>query len=95
MHVEPTGRCTLSDLLVGTGKAGGLVCKCGGLVCGGEMNMHRGESADGIDGCSAIEEEDDGDEWLKVVGTCAQADGKSSHMHVKIALEEAKTKKFF
>lgn len=95
MHIEPTGRCTLSDLLVGTGKAGGLVCKCSGLICGGEMNMHRGASADGTDGCGAIEEEDDGDEWMKDVVTCARANCKPDHTHVRIALEETKTKKFF
>ena len=94
MHIEPTGRCTLSDLLVGTGKAGGLVCKCGGLECGGEMNQHRDVSADGVDGCGGIEE-DDGDEWLKDVVTCAQTGCKPGHVHVKCALEETKSKRFF
>lgn len=96
MHIEPMGRCTLSDLLVGTGKAGGLVCKCGGLVCGGEMNKHRDENADGADECGATaEEDDDGDLWLKDIVTCARADCKPSHTHIKIALEETKTKRFF
>jgi len=94
MHIEPTGRYTLSDLLVGTGKAGGLVCKCGGLVCGGEMNKHRVEGADGADGCGATTEEDDGDEWLKDIVTCARTDCKPGHTHVRIALEETK-KRFF
>jgi hypothetical protein len=95
MHIEPTGRCTLSDLLIGTGKAGGLVCQCGGLVCGGEMNKHRDEPGSGVNACGGTEEEDDGDEWLKDVPTCAQTECKPNHTHVKIALEETKTKKFF
>ena len=96
MHIEPTGRFTLSDLLVGTGKAGGLVCKCGGLLCGGEMNKHRDEVANGADGCgAATEEEDDGDQWLKDIVTCARKDCKPGHTHIKIALEETKTKRFF
>ena len=95
MHIEPTGRCTLSDVLVGTGKADGLVCKCGGLECGGEMNKHRDEAAGDADGCGGIEEEDDGDEWLKTVPTCAQAGCKPDHTHVKIHLEETKAKRFF
>jgi serine/threonine protein kinase len=95
MHIEPTGRYTLSDLLVGTGKAGGLVCKCGGLVCGGEMNNHRVETADGADGCGATAEEDNGDQWLKDIPTCARTDCKPGHTHVRIALEDTKTKRFF
>ena len=35
MHIEPTGRCILSDLLVGAGEADGLICKCGVDGCGG------------------------------------------------------------
>ena len=95
MHIEPTGRCTLSDLLVGTGKAGGLVCKCGGLECGGEMNNHRDDTADGVGECGAVAGEDDGDQWLKDIVTCARTDCKPSHTHIRIALEETKTKRFF
>lgn len=29
LHVEPKGRCTLTDLLMGKGKAGRLLCGCG------------------------------------------------------------------
>ncbi|KAF9519901.1 hypothetical protein BS47DRAFT_1336624 [Hydnum rufescens UP504] len=38
MHIEPSARCTLSDLLHGTGKSSGLVCGCGGIKCGGGLN---------------------------------------------------------
>lgn len=95
MHIEATGRCTLSDLLVGTGKASGLVCKCGGLVCGGEMNRHQDEATGAADGCSAAAGEDDGDEWLKNIVTCARTDCKPDHTHVRIANDETKTRRFF
>ena len=98
MHIEPTGRCTLSDLLVGTGKVDVLMCKRGGVLCGGEVNKHRDEAAgaaDGADGCGGIEEEDDGDEWLKAVPTCARTECEPDHTHVKIPLEETKAKRFF
>lgn len=88
MHVEPTGRCTLSDLLVGTGKSKGLVCKCGGEVCGGDLNKHKDSEE-----CVPVEEEDDGNEWVKGIVPCSQAGCSPDHAHVKPPIEEKK--KFF
>jgi serine/threonine protein kinase len=85
MHVEPTGRCTLSDLLVGTGKSKGLVCKCGGDICGGDLNKHKD--------CDPVEEEDDGDDWVKAIVPCSVAGSTPDHYHTKPQLEEKK--KFF
>jgi serine/threonine protein kinase len=94
MHVEPYGRCTLSDLLVGSGKSKGLVCKCGGAVCGGDMNKNHSPSAMiGDDGCELVEEEDDGDDWIKSITPCSVAGCTPDHTHVKPHVEEKK--KFF
>lgn len=93
MHVEPYGRCTLSDLLVGTGKSKGLVCKCGGAVCGGDMNKNHSPSALGEDDCGLVEEEDDGDDWIKGIVPCSVTGCKPDHTHVKPQVEEKK--KFF
>lgn len=91
MHVEPYGRCTLSDLLVGTGKSKGLVCKCGGAVCGGDMNKNHSPSAMvGDDGCELVEEEDDGDDWIKSIAPCSVAGCTPDHTHVKPHVEEKK-----
>jgi len=88
MHVESTGRCTLSDLLVGTGKSKGLVCKCGGDICGGDLNKHKD-----ADECGLVEEEDDGDEWVKAIVPCSAAGCMPDHYHTKPHVEEKK--KFF
>jgi hypothetical protein len=88
MHVEPTGRCTLSDLLVGTGKSKGLVCKCGGDICGGDLNKHKDAGE-----CDLVEEEDDGDEWVKAIVPCSAAGCTPDHYHTKPHVEEKK--KFF
>jgi serine/threonine protein kinase len=91
MHVEPHGRCTLSDLLVGTGKSKGLKCKCGGDLCGGVMNKHHSPSAEyGDDGCELVVEEDDGDEWIKGISPCSIPGVTPDHTHVKPAIEEKK-----
>lgn len=92
MHIEPTGRTTLSDLLVGKGKAGGLVCKCGGAVCGGDLNRHATEHED--DGCGPIEEEDEGDDWLKSIVPCS-AGCAPDHSHIKVTVDEKPSKKKF
>lgn len=91
MHVEPYGRCTLSDLLIGTGKSKGLVCKCGGSICGGDLNRHHSPSED--DGCEVVELEDDGDDWVKNIITCSQPGVHPDHSHVQPPSEEKK--KFF
>ena len=58
MHIEPTGRCTLSDLLFGAGEAEGLICKCGVDGCGGiEDEGDVDEWLKGVSTCARTEYE--------------------------------------
>jgi len=43
--------------------------------------------------CEVVEEEDEGDDWLKSVIPCSQPDHSPDHWHVKPQIEEKK--KFF
>lgn len=106
MHVEPKGRCTLSDLLHGRGKgkSHGLRCLCNGEECGGGLNTppaeedEDGDEDGGNDEGTAEEESDDGDAWLKSIETCSAytALGKPSpHEHCKIPIDEKQGKKRF
>lgn len=104
MHVEPSGRCTLSDLLRGRGKGkvDGLRCLCGGETCGGGLNTppHEKTEYDGTDEEGSVEDEegDDGDEWLKGIETCSAyaALGKPApHEHCKVPIDEKQGKKRF
>ena len=98
LSVEPSIRCTLSDLLKGRGNDA-LVCRCGGVECGGGMNTPPGTHspprglAEGLEGA----EWDTGDEWLKGISCCSHFGGAHTvHSHVKIeAGSEEKTKKRF
>ncbi|GJJ12055.1 hypothetical protein Clacol_006296 [Clathrus columnatus] len=107
MHVEPSGRCTLSDLLRGRGKGkmDGLRCLCGGEKCGGGLNTPpcgevKDEDHDSGDGEEEEEDEeeenDEGDEWLKNIETCSAhaAAGKPlPHEHCKGIIEEKQGKR--
>ena len=89
MHVEPETRCTLSDLLRGTGKGDGLVCRCGGEKCGGGLNTPPGEEE---------HEEtygDEGDEWLRGIVPCSVPGRKPDHTHIKVVVDEKQHKKRF
>jgi len=87
MHIEPSARCTLSDLLHGTGKSSGLVCGCGGIKCGGGLNTPPSdEVAEGDD-------EDVGDEWLKNIRPCSL--GVPEHSHTTAMVEEKQHKRKF
>ncbi|KAG8861148.1 serine/threonine protein kinase [Tulasnella sp. 330] len=98
MFIEPSARCTISDLLSGTGKKGGLMCRCGGKECGGGLNTppsepKEDEDEDEDDGeCDT----DDGDVWLKSIIPCSHG-GQSSpvHTHIKVAVDEKAAKKRF
>lgn len=95
MYIEPGGRCTLSDLLHGHGKGGGLVCRCGGAECGGGLNTppdddehyYAGDEDDGLQGP---------DEWLCNIVCCSHpgADRKH-HSHIQVMTDEKATKKRF
>ncbi|KZT44059.1 Pkinase-domain-containing protein [Sistotremastrum suecicum HHB10207 ss-3] len=65
MYIEPSGRCTLSDLLRGRGKLTGLLCGCEGKGSNGLNTPPRKHGDFCRDHDCAEGEEDDGDEWLK------------------------------
>ena len=89
LHVEPTGRCTLTDLLKGKGKASGLLCGC--------------RSLGGVDvpavACSDCEDHDcdpdDGDEWVKNIMCCSQDGVKPDHEHIKVDVNKTHSKRKF
>ncbi|KAG8936570.1 serine/threonine protein kinase [Tulasnella sp. 418] len=93
MYIEPSARWTISDLLKGKGKAGGLVCQCGGAECGGGLNTPPGEEEK--EGDDDEEEEDDGDSWLKNIVPCSRAGVSPTHVHMKVAVEEKPSKRRF
>jgi serine/threonine protein kinase len=93
LYIEPSSRCTLTDLLKGKGKVSGLLCGC-----------HVDRSKSGIDtppGSHCVdhgecdpEDEDNGDEWLTGVVPCSTSPS-CSHAHTKGLLDEKQKKKFF
>ncbi|CED82557.1 pkinase-domain-containing protein [Phaffia rhodozyma] len=87
MTIEPTARCTLADLLRGTGNDA-LVCQCEGVECGGGMNTPPNEAV-------TPDDSDEGDEWIKGITCCSHFPiGHSmDHTHAKIEVEEGATKK--
>lgn len=97
LAVEPTLRCTLSELLRGTGNRDGLHCECGAEDCGGPMQTPRV--------WAKLEEEgyfggqDHGDEWMKNIECCSHPNANRNspnwHTHIKVQQEETKKKKFF
>jgi len=91
LFVEPTARCTLTDLLKGKGKTSGLLCGCHGHGSNGVDTPPGGHCED--HDCDP-EEEDDGDEWLKSIVTCSDAQ-PSNHVHIKVAVDEKQQKRRF
>ncbi|KAG7452599.1 Pkinase-domain-containing protein [Guyanagaster necrorhizus] len=85
LFVEPSARCTLTDLLKGRGKGSRLLCGCE-PVFGGEVDCvdHDGE-------------EDEGDEWLKSILPCSDMERgeKADHIHVKVTVDEKQGKRRF
>lgn len=94
LFVEPSARCTLTDLLKGKGKVSGLLCGCHG---------HEGATSNGVDAppgghcedhdCDP-EEEDDGDEWLKSIVPCSSG-VPPQHVHIKVAVDHKHKRRFF
>lgn len=103
LFVEPSSRCTFTDLLKGKGKASGLLCGC-------KVDPHSGRRtpapSSGIetppgghcvdhDDCDP-EDEDDGDDWLKNIKSCSQSGVEPCHVHIKVPVDEKQgRKKFF
>jgi serine/threonine protein kinase len=92
LAVEPTIRCTLSDLLKGRGHDDQM-CPCGSSDCGGNISVPPAE----LTGVS-LDEEDNGDEWIQNIECCshARANGKKvTHSHITVAEEKPMKKKLF
>ena len=91
LFVEPTGRCTLSDLLKGKGKMSDLLCGCGAASARAKPGV-----VPGIVECADHnwdpEEEDDGDQWLKGIKPCS-AHVMPTHSHIKVEVEEKSLKR--
>lgn len=101
MHVEPSARCTLSDLLHGRGKQSNKLCGCRAhdtLVkddAATERSVVQHDADVGCeDHCTDPEDEDDGDEWLKNIVPCSR-EGTTScdHSHTKVVVETKPSKK--
>ncbi|WVQ86027.1 hypothetical protein IAT38_008195 [Cryptococcus sp. DSM 104549] len=91
LAVEPSIRCTLSDLLVGHGKDA-MMCSCGSPDCSGGALLPPKE----ITGMNS-EDEDDGDEWVKGIECCSHAGPGMpvNHHHIKVIPEEKPKKRLF
>ncbi|KAL5529226.1 hypothetical protein ACEPAG_5210 [Sanghuangporus baumii] len=95
MHIEPTARCTLSDLLKGKGKHSALLCGC--TTANDSRSSESGIDSPGHcqDHCCEPEDEDDGDEWLKSIVPCYASSKPPDHTHVKVVAEDKPPKKRF
>ncbi|TDL27360.1 Pkinase-domain-containing protein, partial [Rickenella mellea] len=91
MHVEPTARCTLTDLLKGKGKSSSLLCGC---AASGKSGIDTPPGPCQDHDCSP-EEEDDGDEWLKGIHSCTDSNCKGDHTHIKVVVDDKHHKKRF
>ena len=91
MHLDPTQRCTLTDLLKGRGKHPDLLCGCRS-----HANSIKGADTPPFE-CEdhKLGEEDDGDEWLKAVNCCSIPGTVSDHVHTKVVVDEKQHKKRF
>ena len=85
LFVEPSARCTLTDLLKGKCKSNDLLCGC---------NSHDKDSPRCQDHCCAPEEEDEGDPWLKSIVPCS-AGGPPKHHHIRVTVDEKHNKRRF
>ncbi|KAH9857003.1 hypothetical protein C2E23DRAFT_865638 [Lenzites betulinus] len=86
LFVEPSARCTLSDLLRGRGKSNDLLCGC---------NSHDRDSPRCADHCHAPEDEDEGDEWLRGIVPCSKEGAAPAHQHIKVDVDEKHSKRRF
>ncbi|KAF7295009.1 Protein kinase domain-containing protein [Mycena indigotica] len=89
LHVEPSARCTLTDLIKGRGKSSSLLCGCN-LEGGNPPEAGPCEDHD----CTP-EEEDDGDDWLKNVEPCSREGVQPKHVHIKVTVAEKQGKRRF
>ncbi|KAL0071507.1 serine/threonine protein kinase [Marasmius tenuissimus] len=93
LHVEPSARCTLTDLLQGTGKGSSLLCGCN---LGGHSPTSISSTPDSY--CvdhDPSDEEDDGDVWIKDIMPCSAPGAKPNHVHIQVAVDEKQGKRRF
>lgn len=94
LFVEPSARCTLTDLLKGKGKTSFLLCGCRNHGTGGTSGIATpGGHCEDHD-CDP-EEEDDGDEWLKNIEPCSLPGVQPKHCHIKVQVEAKSKRRFF
>jgi serine/threonine protein kinase len=93
LFVEPSARCTLTDLLKGKGKTSGLLCGCHAVPGNSGVNTPPGGHC--VDHDCSPEDEDEGDEWLKRIRPCSVPGHIPDHVHIKVAVEEGKHKRKF
>lgn len=93
LYVEPTGRCTLTDLLKGRGKTSSLLCGC--HTRDGVSNGFETPPGHCIDHDNDPEDDDDGDDWLTSIVPCSRPGANSGHVHIRVALDEKPTKRRF
>lgn len=86
MHIEPSARCTLTDLLYGKGKLDDLLCGC---------RSHARDGPACQDHAHLPEDEDDGDPWLRSIVPCSEPGVKPNHTHIKVAVDEKQGKRRF
>ncbi|KAH9926238.1 uncharacterized protein B0H18DRAFT_1007116 [Fomitopsis serialis] len=86
MHIEPSARCTLTDLLYGKGKSDDLLCGC---------RSHARDGPACQDHAHAPEDQDDGDSWLRSIVPCSEPGAKPTHTHIKVAVDEKQGKRRF
>ena len=95
LFVEPTGRCTLSDLLKGRGKASDLLCGCAAARARTKSGKPIPDTSLCIDHSWDPEEEDGGDEWLKSIVPCSATRAAINHSHIKVTVDEKSTRRKF
>ncbi|KAL6305426.1 hypothetical protein BKA93DRAFT_228600 [Sparassis latifolia] len=87
MFVEPSARCTLTDLLYGRGRSNDLLCGC---------NSHDKDSPRCADHVHEPQDEDAGDEWLTGIVACSVEGVKPTHTHIKVPMDDKqKNRRFF
>ena len=102
LFIEPTGRCTLTDLLKGRGKTSSLLCGCrvgedkGPAVLEEEDSDKAYATGHCVDHDEHDEaDDDDGDEWLKSIEPCSTPEIEPRHVHIKVAVDDKQGKKRF
>ncbi|TFK76534.1 Pkinase-domain-containing protein [Pluteus cervinus] len=93
LYVEPTARCTLTDLLKGRGKTSSLLCGC--RTRDGLTNGLEATPGPCIDHDCDPEDEDDGDDWLRNIVPCSRSGVTPTHLHIKVAVDEKSSKRRF